>query len=87
MTLRRDDGKWCAKRITLACTILGTMTGVIAVMPTATGYVSRALAPWVTYPDKLQHLEDNQIRLESKMDSVIVAVGASTNNLTTLHIK
>ena len=87
MTLKREDGKWCAKRITLACTIVGTMTGVIAVMPTVTGYVTSAMAPWVTYPDKLQHLENNQIRLEAKVDAVAAAVGANMTNLTELHIK
>jgi len=85
--IKKPDGSWCTKKITLACTIIGTATGVVAVMPTASAYVTKAIAPWTSFPDKLQHLEDNQVRVEAKIDRVADAVGANYTNLTTLHIK
>lgn len=71
MTLRKHDGKLSAGRITLVCTILGTMAGiVIAIQPTI-DFVKFGVSPWVSLPVKLEsmaqdikeikHLQEQQI--------------------------
>ena len=85
--IRKSDGSWCGKKITLGCTVIGTLAAVIGVMPTAFGYVQKITAPWVSFPTQLEEMRANQGRLEVKVDRIAEAVGAqvtfarTTNNL------
>ena len=68
MTLKRDDGKWCAKRVTLACTIIATASGVVMAMPIATGYISKAMSPWTTLPDQVQSLRNQVDKISTALN-------------------
>jgi hypothetical protein len=77
--IKKSDGSWCAKKITLACTVIGTMAAVIGVAPVALGYVAKVVAPWTTYPEQLN-------ALKTEVDGIADALGVPKASSITISI-
>ena len=77
MTLKRKDGKWSAAKITLLCTILGTIAACAMAIQPAIDACSKAIAPWTSVPAKLEAMSADIKEIKLKVD--LKSGGYTTN--------
>jgi hypothetical protein len=63
MSINDRNGKWKVGKITLLCTVIGTVSGCIIALPTAIEYGNKAIAPWTSMPAQIS-------RIERKVDTI-----------------
>ncbi len=68
MTLKHNDGRWSAKKITALCTIIAALATAVSAAPTFFSYCRAAIAPWTSLPDKVEAIQESVAKIEFKLD-------------------